>query len=129
MSTVLFNFMQDAFAGCSVDTCDLESNIYTEKIKPKRIDFIFFSDERCPKAEMEVQSKTLAVTGTIPGKEFPYSDHEGVEVVFRLKERTTPLVVSEQPLGGTCTELYCIRHNHLQTGGYPVLICCPHYCR
>ena len=100
MSTVFFNYMQDAFAGCSVDTCDLESNIYTEKIKPKRIDFVFFSDERCPKAEMEVQSKTLAVTGTIPGKEFPYSDHEGVEVVFRLKERTTPLVVSEQPLGG-----------------------------
>ena len=50
---------------------------------------------------MEVQSKGLAISGTIPGKEFPYSDHEGLEVVFRLKERTTPLAVSEQPLGGT----------------------------
>ena len=45
-----------------MDTCDLKSNMYTvERMTPKRIDFIFFSDHRCPSTEMEVQVRGGAV--------------------------------------------------------------------
>ena len=33
------------------------------------------------------QEHGLALTGHIPGKDFPFSDHEGVEAVFTLKRR------------------------------------------
>ena len=36
--------------------------MYTiERMTPKRIDFIFFSDDRCPSTEMEVQVRGGAV--------------------------------------------------------------------
>lgn len=60
-------------------TCDLGTNIYTKPSKvndSKRIDFIFHSDH------FTVESKRLALSGNIPGKDFPYSDHEGVEAVL-----------------------------------------------
>lgn len=91
--------LQDVFAGCTACTCDLKSNIYTKKANPKRIDFIFYSSERCPTAEMEVQSKELSLSGNIPGKDFPYSDHEGLEAVFAIKDRATPLPPQDLLLG------------------------------
>ena len=48
-------FFQDAFAGCSVNTCNLGSNIYTKRVRPARIDFIFYSSDTCPTSQMEVQ--------------------------------------------------------------------------
>ncbi|CAI8014191.1 Putative neutral sphingomyelinase [Geodia barretti] len=83
--------LKDAFAGCSVNTCNLGSNIYTKRVRPARIDFIFYSSDTCPTSQMEVQSKRLALSGNIPGKDFPYSDHEGLEVVFSLNERVEPM--------------------------------------
>lgn len=71
-----------------VKTCDLSTNIYTKlkmKDKPKRIDFIFHSDP------LVLVSRNLALTGLIPGKDFPYSDHEGVEAVFTLNSRQNSL--------------------------------------
>ena len=40
---------------------------------------------------VHVQSKRLALSGNIPEKDFPYSDHEGLEVVFVTKDRASPL--------------------------------------
>lgn len=38
--------LHDVFEKDPVDTCDLVSNIYTKKwMTPKRIDYIFYSDE------------------------------------------------------------------------------------
>jgi sphingomyelin phosphodiesterase 2 len=91
--------LQDAFAGCSANTCNLRSNTYTKKTKtPCRIDYVFYSSDRCPTAEMDVQSKKLSLSGNIPGKDFPYSDHEGLEVVFEINERATPLSSPQEQL-------------------------------
>ena len=41
--------LRDVYDDNPVDTCDLTTNVYTEKrMTPKRIDFILFSDEYCP---------------------------------------------------------------------------------
>ena len=65
-----------------VMTCDLPSNIYTKKgMKVKRIDFIFHSEH------LKLISRRLAMSGRIPGKEYPYSDHEGVEAILKLDEK------------------------------------------
>ena len=47
------------------------------------------------------QSKRLAMSGNIPGKDFPYSDHEGLEVVFALNERVEPMPPQTPFLNGT----------------------------
>ena len=49
------HFLQDAFIGCNLNTCNLETNIYTKRVRPVRLDYIFYSSDRCPAAEMEVQ--------------------------------------------------------------------------
>ena len=95
--------LQDVFRDNPVDTCDLTSNIFTKKgIKPKRIDFIFHSDELSINLCLVEESHRLALTGHIPGKQFPYSDHEGVEAVFTLSQRTVPLGLKskDRPLDG-----------------------------
>lgn len=92
--------LKDAFAGCTANTCNLSSNIYTKRVKPMRIDFVFYSSDRCRSIEMDVQSKRLALSGTIQGKDFPYSDHEGLEVVFVLRERTQPMAPQSMLLDG-----------------------------
>ena len=62
-------------------TCDLPSNIYTKvRMKLKRIDYIFHSEA------LAMQSRSIVMTGNIPGKAFPYSDHEGVEAVFKYNK-------------------------------------------
>lgn len=77
--------LQDLFIDDPVDTCDIKSNVFTkDRHKPKRIDFIFYSDEFCSNQQLTSKSKRLAFTGNIPGKDFPCSDHEGVEGVFVL---------------------------------------------
>lgn len=84
--------LQDVFQDDPVDTCDLRSNIFTlSHMTPKRIDFIFFSDEFAANNTMTVKEKKLALSGTIPGQDIPYSDHEGVEATFVLEERAKPL--------------------------------------
>ena len=68
-----------------VMTCDQASNMYTKAVflpdKCKRIDFIFHSDN------LSLISRQLALTGFIPGKQYPYSDHEGVEAVFSFHSK------------------------------------------
>ena len=96
--------LQDVFELDPVDTCDLASNIFTKKgCTPKRIDFIFHSDELSSHVLLDEVSHRLALTGHIPGKNFPYSDHEGVEAVFEMDKRETPQTVAkERPLNGKC---------------------------
>ena len=40
------------------------------------------------------------MTGIIPGKDFPYSDHEGVEATFLLEERDVPTEVPQRIYDG-----------------------------
>ena len=47
-----------------------------------------------------LQGHRLAVTGIIPGKDFPYSDHEGVEATFLLEERDVPTEVPQRIYDG-----------------------------
>ncbi len=49
-----------------------------------------------------LQDKKLSLTGHIPGKDFPYSDHEGVEATFVLEQRENALGVEESVLDGAC---------------------------
>ena len=64
-----------------VMTCDRSSNIFTRPgITEKRIDFVFHSHD------LSLVSRRIAVTGHIPGKDYPYSDHEGVEAVLSLSD-------------------------------------------
>ena len=53
-------------------------------------------------SDLLIQSKKLSLSGNIPGKDFPYSDHEGLEVVFEVKDRITPIPVQNMLLGGVC---------------------------
>ena len=63
-------------------TCDISTNTFTKpRTENKRIDFIFHSEA------LSLQSRRLVMTGNIPGKDFPYSDHEGVEAVYRYNSR------------------------------------------
>ncbi len=66
-----------------VMTCDIATNIYTKNIfkpdKSKRIDFVFHS------GGLSLISRKLSMSGLIPGKPYPYSDHEGVEAIFSFQ--------------------------------------------
>ena len=53
-----------------------------------------------------LQSKRLALSGNIPGKDFPYSDHEGLEVVFSLNERVEPMPPRNLLLSGMHVAIY-----------------------
>ena len=68
-----------------VNTCDVPGNPFTkEPQKAQRIDFIFYSDEFCGDQQLILKSRALALSGNIPGRDYPYSDHEGIEAVFNL---------------------------------------------
>ncbi len=59
------------------------------------------------------QDKKLCLTGHIPGKDFPYSDHEGVEASFALEQREKPLEVQERVLDGACVCVCVCVHMHV----------------
>lgn len=81
--------LEDVYADDPVDTCDLKSNSFTKHhMVPKRIDYIFYSIDKLHHTSDQplcLKSRNLVLTGKVPGKDFPYSDHEGVEAVFLLK--------------------------------------------
>lgn len=52
-----------------------------------------------------MQDRKLALSGTIPGEDFPYSDHEGVEATFLLKERNTAISVPQRIYDGEGTQI------------------------
>lgn len=55
------------------------------------------------------QDHRLALSGHIPGKDFPYSDHEGVEATFELYQREIPVSPHERVFNGknyVCMHLY-----------------------
>lgn len=94
--------LKDSFAGCSVNTVNLSCNCYTRTVEgPKRIDYVFYSSDTSPTTILDVQSKGLALSGNIPGKNFPCSDHEGLQVVFTMRQRD-PTV---EPLPPRSTEI------------------------
>lgn len=63
-------------------TCDISTNVFTKShMANKRIDFVFHSEA------LSLQSRKIVMTGNIPGREFPYSDHEAVEAVFSYNSR------------------------------------------
>ena len=47
-----------------------------------------------------LQDRKLALSGTIPGENFPYSDHEGVEATFLLEERNIAISVPQRIYDG-----------------------------
>ena len=53
--------LHDVFEKDPVDTCDLVSNIYTKKwMTPKRIDYIFYSDEFAANHSLTLKVTTAA---------------------------------------------------------------------
>ena len=110
--------LRDAYTDDTVYTVDKHDNIFTKKtMKPKRIDFILYSDELSSRLTLELRSRRLAMTGTIPGEAFPYSDHDGVEGVFQIckrpEEEELPLFRRERVMTGKdklavclCYEIY-----------------------
>ena len=53
--------LHDVFEKDPVDTCDLVSNIYTKKwMTPKRIDYIFYSDEFAAKHSLTLKVRAAA---------------------------------------------------------------------
>lgn len=52
-----------------------------------------------------MQDRRLALSGTIPGEDFPYSDHEGVEATFLLEERDTAISVPQRIYDGERVQL------------------------
>lgn len=52
--------LHDVFKKGPVDTCDLVSNIYTKKwMTPKRIDYIFYSDEFAANHSLILKVRTV----------------------------------------------------------------------
>lgn len=91
--------LKDVYEDNPVDTCDLPTNIFTlRRMTPKRIDFIMYSDEYCPQHSLSLQHRRLSLSGHIPGKSFPYSDHEGVEANFLVERMAEPIEVPERGL-------------------------------
>ena len=84
--------MKDCFA----DTKEFTSDALTNKWRmgwypPARLDYVFFSNNGCRSLQLAVVSKGLALSGPVPGQSYAYSDHEGLEVEFRL---TQPMMFS-----------------------------------
>ena len=64
-----------------VMTCDRSSNLFTRPgHEEQRIDFIFHCND------ISLVSRKLVFSGLIPGKDYPYSDHEGVEAILSLSD-------------------------------------------
>ena len=54
------------------------------------------------------QDHRLALSGHIPGQDFPYSDHEGVEATFELCQRDVPVPVKERIFDGKKNLIYSV---------------------
>ncbi len=81
--------LNDAFMDQpGANTCELPGNCFAHpSSRPKRIDFVFHSDHESPgNLRLRLMSRELVLTGNIPGKDYPYSDHAGIEAVFKLLE-------------------------------------------
>ena len=59
----------------------------------------------CNDTHIVLQDRRLALSGTIPGEDFPYSDHEGVEATFLLEERDTAISVPQRIYDGESVQL------------------------
>ena len=72
------------------NTCELPGNCFAHSSsRPKRIDFVFHSDHESPgNLRLRLTSRELVLTGNIPGKDYPYSDHAGIQAVFKLMPET-----------------------------------------
>ena len=78
--------MADAFSNePKSNTCDLPNNVFTKDTKrSKRVDFVFHSDEFCGDQCLNLINRKLTLTDNIPGKGYPYSDHAGIEAIFKI---------------------------------------------
>lgn len=74
----------DSFAGDGRPTCHHPHNIYRSDT-PRRIDYIFFSSNGKKDMNVRCVGRDLALSGTVPGQEFNYSDHEGLESVVEIE--------------------------------------------
>ena len=59
-----------------------------------------------------LQDHRLALSGHIPGKDFPYSDHEGVEVTFELSQREASIPVKERIFDGKRKKMHRV-HSYI----------------
>ncbi|XP_071134389.1 putative neutral sphingomyelinase [Mytilus edulis] len=71
------------------NTCDLPSNPFTGKKalkfdpEGKRIDYILY---RCNKGTSVTVEECNVTMGTIPDRNYPYTDHEGVAAIFNVEK-------------------------------------------
>lgn len=55
--------LDDVYRDDPTDTCDLMSNMFTKKkmrMKPKRIDYVFYSDRRAPSISLSLEVSTCS---------------------------------------------------------------------
>ena len=84
--------MKDCFADTKEFTSDALTNTWrTGWYPPARLDYVFFSNNGCRSLQLAVVGNRLALSGPVPGQSYAYSDHEGLEVEFRL---TQPMMFS-----------------------------------
>ena len=81
---------KDTFQNDRRITCNLPDNVFTVKgRRQKRIDYIFYTDNGSAKSKLILCKKSFALSGKIPGQDFNWSDHEGLEATFELSPRSS----------------------------------------
>lgn len=111
--------LNDSFVDDPVPTCDLPTNCFSKPNSTgKRLDYVFYSSEQFENnCSLQIKSHQLSFPGNIPGKGYPYSDHEGLEVVFNIVPPKSSHYVKDV-YSGMCN-CYCTDHclcldEHLQ---------------
>ena len=74
----------DVFADDGRPTCHHPHNIYRSDT-PRRIDYIFFSNNGRKDVSVCCVGRDLALSGLAAGQVFNYSDHEGLEAVLEIE--------------------------------------------
>lgn len=98
--------LNDSFVDDPFPTCNVSQNCFTKpNLSSCRIDYIFYSPQKFQSnCSLEFKTGSAALSGNIPGRDFPYSDHEGLQVIYNVIPPKS--VYTKQLLTGTCI-IYC----------------------
>ena len=84
--------MKDAFEENKEMTYQRPDNVWTHSwfnqgYPPSRLDYVFYSDNGCSEVTLQQVESKVALEGFVPGGNYNFSDHSGVEVQFCLEKR------------------------------------------
>jgi sphingomyelin phosphodiesterase 2 len=132
--------MKDAFEHNRLDTCSLPDNVWSHtwinKVYPPcRLDYVFYANNGSSSLALEGFDSKLALDGFVPGENYNYSDHSGIEVKFRLnkqhlssvsrsslRERFNGDILNSQLRRSFCDTLLSMKA-HLESYKDPRLLC------